>query len=202
MPPAAFLLMCIGSGLSTNCEAQDNPVVKVHAYEREVVGGIPGGPPGVGAPARQTRYFIYLETNPKVQFTVDGVWMGGKVLHGRNVDQESAGAVRVSGEAGAGGEEHRGSCDVQYGHGNRGQGSGAGQDTRQQRSQGAWPNQAVVQLSYLGKSVLFPVNKFEKRDPLFSAVNEREPPGRRLHARTRRCRHPHGCSVFCHNPRP
>jgi hypothetical protein len=28
-------------------------------------------------------------------------------------------------------------------------------------------SQAAVQLSYLGKSVLIPVNKFEKRDPLY-----------------------------------
>jgi hypothetical protein len=42
------------------------------------VGGIPGGPPGIGAPARQTKHFIYLETSPAAPFAVEGVWMAGK----------------------------------------------------------------------------------------------------------------------------
>ena len=73
---AALLLTCFF--LSSTCEAQVNPAVKTHAYEMDVIGGIPGGPPGVGAPARQTRHVIFLETAPSAQFSVEGVWMNGK----------------------------------------------------------------------------------------------------------------------------
>jgi hypothetical protein len=70
----ALFLMFVGTTMSGNCEAQ-TLAVKVHAYERDIIGGIPGGPPGVGAAARQPGYFIYLETPPKTQVEIEGIWM-------------------------------------------------------------------------------------------------------------------------------
>jgi hypothetical protein len=75
---STLLLLSFATVMSSNCEAQNNPVVKVHAYQREVVGGIPGGPPDVGAPAKQTQYLIYLEAAPNTGLTVEGVWMDGR----------------------------------------------------------------------------------------------------------------------------
>ena len=75
---SSLLFLSIATVMSSNCEAQNSPVLKVHAYQREIVGGIPGGPPGVGAPATQTQYLIYLESGPKTDLTVEGVWMDGQ----------------------------------------------------------------------------------------------------------------------------
>jgi len=73
------LMVCLVIGASSTCEAQrSSPVMKTYAYEREVVGGIPGGPPGVGASSRQTSYVIYVETPPKTDAVVEGVWMQGQ----------------------------------------------------------------------------------------------------------------------------
>ena len=74
----ALLLMFVASGISGNCEAQNgSPILKVYADEREIVAGIPGRPPGVGAAPRQPGYFVYLETPLKADVVVEGVWMNG-----------------------------------------------------------------------------------------------------------------------------
>jgi len=76
----ALVVMSLATGLGVNCEqpASGTPV-KVHAYERQVIGGIPGGAPGRGGPAssEQLQYLIYLETPPDAAITVDGVWIKG-----------------------------------------------------------------------------------------------------------------------------
>jgi hypothetical protein len=70
--------MSFAVGFGPNCESQTvDPAVKVHAYEREVVGGIPGGPPGGGSGPARMRYVIFLETPPGAAFAVDGVWIKG-----------------------------------------------------------------------------------------------------------------------------
>jgi hypothetical protein len=166
MTQTALLLLFTVMGLS-NCEAQDSPAVKVHAYEREVVGGIPSGPPGVGAPARQTRYFIYLETAPKAQFTVDGVWMGGK-YHTVETAVKKA-PVRFESPVKLAQEEKNVAVPatsntvteivVKDPVPDKTPDSNAAKILAQ--------NQAAVQLNYQGKLVLVPVDKFEKREPLY-----------------------------------
>jgi hypothetical protein len=167
MPPTAFLLMCIVTGLGSNCEAQNSPVVKVHAYERDVVGGIPGGPPGVGAPARQTRYFIYLETPPTAQFAVEGVWMGGKYYAVETTVKKAP--IRFESPVTLAQEERNIAVPATANTVTeivvKDPVPGKTPDSDATKILGE--NQAAVQLSYLGKSVLVPVKKFEKRDPLY-----------------------------------
>jgi hypothetical protein len=166
-PLTAFLLMCMVSGLSSNCEAQSNPVVKVHAYARDVVGGIPAGPRGEGAPARQTRYFIYLETPPKTQFTVEGVWMGGKYYTVETTVRKAP--IRFESPVKLEQEERSVAVPATVNTVTevvvKDPVPGKTADTSGTKVLGQ--SQAAVQLNYLGKSVLVPVTKFEKRDPLF-----------------------------------
>jgi hypothetical protein len=166
-PGMAFLLMCIVTGLGSNCEGQDSPAVKVYAYERDIVGGIPDGPPGVGAPARQIRYFIYLETPPEAQFAVEGVWMGGKHYEVETTVKKAP--VRFESPVTLAQQE-----------GNIAVPATPNKITEivvKDLVPGKTPDdnvstilrqsQAAVQLSYLGKSVLVPVDRFEKRDPIY-----------------------------------
>ena len=76
-----LLMACLVIGASSTCEAQrSSPVMKTYAYEREVVGGIPGGgPPGVRRESKQTHYVIYIETPPHSTAVVEGVWMNGQL---------------------------------------------------------------------------------------------------------------------------
>jgi hypothetical protein len=79
-----LLMACLVIGASSTCEAQrSSPVMKTYAYEREVVGGIPGGggPPGASPEARRTNYVIYIETPPHTNAVVEGVWMNGQFHH-------------------------------------------------------------------------------------------------------------------------
>jgi hypothetical protein len=169
VPRTALLLMCVGTGLSSTCEAQNTPVVKVHAYEREVVGGIPGGPPGVGAPARQTRYFIYLETSPGAKFDVEGVWMDGR-FHAVETAVKST-PVRFESPVVPEGKDAgkliavpktaNTVTEIVVKDQVPGKTPDAGTAKMLRRSQDA------VQLTYQGKSVLVPVARFEKRGPLY-----------------------------------
>lgn len=167
MPRTAFLLICMVTGLSSNCEAQSNPAVKVHAYERDVIGGIPAGPAGIGAPPRQTRYFIYLETPPEARFAVEGVWMAGRFHAVETAIKPSP--VRFESPVKLAQEERNVAVPatantvteivVKDPVGGKTPDSNAARILAD--------NQAAVQLTYQGKPVLVPIAKFEKRPPLF-----------------------------------
>lgn len=164
----ALLATCVATGFSSNCEAQTNsPVVKTYAYEREVVGGIPGGPPGVGAPPRQLRYFIYLETVPKAEFTVEGAWMKGK-FHAVDTEVKKAPITFESPVKLA--QEERNiavpattntvtEITVKDPLPDRAPDSGVSTLLRE--------NEAVLLLRHGGKPVFVPIKKFERRDPLY-----------------------------------
>jgi hypothetical protein len=163
----AFLAMGIVSGLGGYCEGQTSPVIKVHAYQRDVVAGIPGGPPGVGAPARQPRYFIYLETSPDSEFAVDGVWVGGEL---RTVDTsikkppvrfETAVKLADDSRTIAVPATNNKVTEIVVKDAVPGKTPDTNVTTMLR------DNQAVVQLRYLDKPMLIPVAKFEKRDPLY-----------------------------------
>jgi hypothetical protein len=170
-----ILVMSIVIGASSNCEAQSgsretqsgSPVVKVYAYEREVVGGIPGGPPGVGAAPRQKRYFIYLETSPKAEFAVETVWM-----------KEQAYAVETSVKT----TPVRFDSPVKLAQDEKSVAVPATSNTvteiavkdpvpgkapDKEASSILRENAAAVQLRYAGKSLLVPIKKFEPRDPIY-----------------------------------
>ncbi len=141
--------------------------MKVHAYERDVVGAIPVGPPGVGAPARQTRYFIYLETRPKAQFAVEGVWIGGQyhavetTVRKAPVEFESPVKLAQPEKNLAVPATDNTVTEIVV----KDPVPGKTPDSNAARVLGE--NKAAVQLSYLGKSVLVPVSKFEKGSPLY-----------------------------------
>jgi hypothetical protein len=165
-----LLLMCVATGWSSNCEAQNSPAVpavKVHAYEHEVVGGIPGGPPGVGAPTRQTRYLIYLETPPAAQFAVEGVWMTGKYYAVETAVKKAP--IRFESPVKLAQEDRNIAVPATANTVTeivlKDPVPGKTPDSHVTKLLGE--SQAAVQLSYLGKSVLVPVNKFEKRDPVY-----------------------------------
>jgi hypothetical protein len=167
MPRTALLLMCIVTGLGSNCEAQNSPVLKVYAYERDVVGGIPGGPAGVGAPARQTRYFIYLETPANAEFAVEGVWMDAKYHAVETMVKKTP--IRFESPVKLAQEERNIAVPATTNKVTeivvKDPVPSKTPDSNVTKILGE--NQATVQLSYLGKSVLVPVNRFEKRDPLY-----------------------------------
>ena len=166
-PRSVFLLLCMVTGLSINCEAQNTPVVKVHAYERDVVGGIPGGARGAGALARPTRYLIYLETDPKARFAIEGVWMDGKYYavetSVRKTPIRFESPVQLADDSKSIAVPATANTVTEIVVKDVVPGKTPDSDAARILGQG----QAAVQLSYLGKSVLVPVTRFEKRDPLY-----------------------------------
>jgi hypothetical protein len=167
-PHTAFLLMVIAMGMSGNCEAQSgNPVLKVYAYEREIVGGIPGGPPGVGAPPRQTGYFIYLETPPKAELTVEGVWMKGG-FHAVDVEARKA-PVKLESPVTLAQDDKSIAVPATANKVTEivVKDPVPGRTPDAHASKALAGNAAAVQLRYAGKAVLVPIKQFERRDPLF-----------------------------------
>ena len=166
----AFLLSiatALSGLMSSNCEAQNSPVVKVHAYQREVVGGIPGGPPGVGAPAKQTEYLIYLETAPKAEFTVEGVWKDGQ-FHTVETAVKKApvrfeSPVRLADESRSIAVPATTNTVTEIVV--RDAVPGRQADATAAKMLGT--SQAVVVLRHQGQPVLVAVEKFDRRDPLY-----------------------------------
>src|SRR5688572_2021532 len=80
--------LCMILGFMQCTEAQvKSPVVKVHAFRREVV---PGARMEEGVTREKNyRYFLYLEAKPGASFTVKDVWLNG-------VKQQFKPAVRKS----------------------------------------------------------------------------------------------------------
>ena len=140
--------------------------MKVHAYEREVVGGIPDGPPGVGAPARQTKYFIYLETTSNADFAIEGVWMNGQYFAVDTAVRPTP--IRFESPVKLAQEEKVAVPATK---------NTVSEVVVGTRIPGRTPdsavakvlagNKAAVQVAYRGKSVLVPVPKFEKGSPLY-----------------------------------
>ena len=167
-PCLLLSLAAVLSGvMSSNCEAQNGPVVKVHAYQREVVGGIPGGPPGAGPGAKQTQYLIYLETAPKAEFTVEGVWKDGQ-FHAvetavRQAPVRFESPVKLADETRSIAVPATGNTVTEIVV--KDPVPGRQPDSRAAQILGA--SQAAVLLRHQGQPVLVPVDKFERRDPLY-----------------------------------
>jgi hypothetical protein len=139
----------------------------VFAYEREVVGGIPGGPPGVGAVPRQKRYFIYLETPPNAEFVVETVWMQGQAYAVETAVKTAP--VRFDSPVKLAQDEKSIAVPpttnkvteivVKDPLPGKTPDKEAGSLLRE--------NAAAVQLSYAGKPLFVPIKKFEPRDPIY-----------------------------------
>ena len=162
---AALLLTCFF--LSSTCEAQVNPAVKTHAYEMDVIGGIPGGPPGVGAPARQTRHVIFLETAPSAHFSVEGVWMNGKFHSVETATKQPP--VRFDSPVKLAQDDKNVAVPATTNTVTEIVVKDPAQDKTPDAATARMlgEHQAVVQLNYQGKPVLVPIKKFEKRDPIY-----------------------------------
>jgi hypothetical protein len=163
---ATLLLICLFTGLSSKCEAQAFPTVKIYAYQRDVVGGIPVGPPGIGASPRQ-HYVIYLETPSTAKFTVEGVWMNRK-YHAvetaiRKTPIRFESPVKLADDTKSVAVPSTTNTVTEI----------VVKEPLPDKTPDATAarmleeNQAAVQVNYQGKSVLVPVNTFEKRDPLY-----------------------------------
>lgn len=153
--------------MSSNCEAQNSPVVKVHAYQREVVGGIPGGPPGAGAGAKQTQYLIYLETAPNARITVEGVWKDGQ-FHAvetavRQAPVRFESPVKLADDSKSIAVPATGNTVTEIVV--KDPVPGRQPDSGAAKILGT--SQAAVLLRHQGQPVLVPVEKFERRDPLY-----------------------------------
>jgi hypothetical protein len=167
-PRKVLLLMFIAMGMSGNCEAQSgSPVLKVYAYEREIVGGIPGGPPGVGAPPRQPGYFVYLETPPKADLVVEGVWMKD-AFHAVDTEVKKApvkfeSPVVLAQDAKSIAVPATANRVTEIVVKDPVPGRTPDADARKVLV----GNAAAVQLRSAGKTVLVPIKQFERRDPLY-----------------------------------
>lgn len=172
---APFLLLSLAAALSgmmsSNCEAQNGPVVKVHAYQREVVGGIPGGTPGgapgAGAAAKVIQYLIYLETAPNARFTVEGVWKDGQ-FHAvetavRQAPVRFESPVKLADESRSIAVPATGNTVTEIVV--KEPVPGRQPDSRAAQVLGT--SQAAVLLRHQGQPLLVPVDKFERRDPLY-----------------------------------
>jgi hypothetical protein len=164
----ATLLTCALGGASNHCEAQvPNPTVRVYAYESEIVGGIPSGRPGPGPAAPQTRRLIFLETPPKAQLVVEGVWIDDQYFSTEAVVMDSP--VRFE-------------SPVVLAHEARNIAVPATTNTvtqilMKQPLVGKRPdedarkilrdNAAAVQLSISGKALLVPIKRFDRRSPVY-----------------------------------
>jgi hypothetical protein len=161
----AIALMTLAAGFNVNCEAQDSATpVKVHAYEREVIGGIPGGGPGGPRPVR---YLIYLETPPGGRVAVDGVWIKGTYYSVETAPKtapvrfESPVALADESKNFAVPPTTNAVTEVVP------KTPVAGKTPDANTSAVLRDNEGALQLTYAGKTTLVPIKKFERRDPLY-----------------------------------
>ena len=166
MSRTAVLVMFIAAAMSGHCEAQTG-AMKVHAYERDVVGGIPGGPPGVGAPERQPGYFIYLETPPKAQVTIEGVWMKSGF---HSVDTEVKPSpvrfespVKLADDSKSIAVPKTANTVTEIVVKDPVPGKSIDAEASKALAEGT----AALQLRVGGKTVYLPIKQFERRDPLY-----------------------------------
>jgi hypothetical protein len=143
-----------------------NPIVKVHAYQREVVRGAPSAPPTKDAAPPRWQYSIYLETNPASKIEVVGVWMDGK---GHSADT-AVKPTPVKFDNPVVYEQEERNIAVPK-TGNRVTeiivGPPTGKEADKAVAQQLKGNAAVVELTSGGKTIRVPVKTFQKRDPVY-----------------------------------
>jgi hypothetical protein len=148
-------------------QTRQSPIVKVHAYQRETVPGVPGLPQTKGAVSPQRQYSIYLETNPASKFEVVGVWMNGK----RHSVDSMVKPSPVRFESPVVFEQEERNIAVPK-TGNQVTEIIVGSPTPGKEVDKAVAprlkeNAAVVELTSGGKTIWVPVKTFQKRDPVY-----------------------------------
>ena len=158
-------LMSLTAGFSVNCEPQDSATpVKVHAYQREVIGGIPGGGPGGPQPVR---YLIYLEAPPGGKVAVDGVWIKGTYYSVETAPKtapvkfESPVVLADDSQNYAVPPTTNAVMEVVP------KTPVARSSPDPNASNALRDNEGAVQLTYAGKATIVPIKKFERKDPLY-----------------------------------
>ena len=157
------------AGFTVNCEPQPSDLaVKVHAYEREVIGGIPGGGPG-GNPAapRPMRYLIYLETPAGVKVTVDGVWIKGTYYSVETAPKQPP--VKFESPVVLADESKNFAVPPTTNAVTEVIAKTPATDRTPDANIAAAlrGNEGVLQLTHAGKATLVPIKKFERKDPLY-----------------------------------
>ncbi len=160
--------MCFLSIIVATCDGESgSPVVKVHAYQRETVSGVPGLPQGKGAHSGQNTYSIYLETNPASEFEVVGVWMNGTEYSAKSVVTPSP--VRFDNPVVFEQEERNLAVPKTGNQVTEIIVKTAMRDKAVEEAvaQLMKKDEAVVELTSRGKTIWVPVKAFQKRDPVF-----------------------------------
>jgi hypothetical protein len=160
-------LVCFLSVVAACDEGSASPIVKVHAYERDIVQGVPGLPPAKSAESGHKQYTVYLETNPASKFEVVGVWMNGTEYSVKSMVKPSP--VRFDNPV-VFEQEERNIAVPKTGN----QVTEiilktpmVGKVPDQTIGQLLKENKAVVALTSGGKRIWVPVKAFQKRDPVF-----------------------------------
>jgi hypothetical protein len=159
-----YLLICVVLAFVHCAEAQvKSPVVKVHAFRREIV---PGAKMEDDSNREKTyRYFLYLETKTGASYTVKDVWVNG-------VKQQFTTAVRKSPVK----MEH----PVIYSEQEKNIAvpatknkitevliEGDKENKRDESNSTAINNAALVRIVYQGKSFQVSIKAFKEREPMF-----------------------------------
>jgi ribosomal protein L25 (general stress protein Ctc) len=148
-------------------QTRQSPILKVHAYQREAVPGVPGLPQTKGAAFPERQYSIYLETNPASTFEVVGVWMDGKRHSVDSLVKPSP--VKFDNPVVFEQEERNIAVPKT---GNQVTEIVVGTPTPSKAvdkavAQLLKENAAVVELASGGKTIWVPVKTFQKRDPVY-----------------------------------
>jgi hypothetical protein len=163
----AVVLMSLAAGFNVNCEPQKQdgaPSVKVYAYQRDVIGGIPGGGPGGPRPIR---YLIYLETPRDATVAVEGVWIKGAYYSVETaaktapVKFESPVVLADESKNFAVPPTTNAVTEVVATSAVAGKTPDAATSTALRENEGA------LQMTYSGRATLVPIKKFERKDPLY-----------------------------------
>jgi hypothetical protein len=158
-------VMCLLSGIVANSDGESSsPVVKIHAYQRETVPGVPGLPHRKRA---ESQYSIYLESKPASKFEVVGVWMNGTEYSVKSVVKPSP--VRFENPVTFEQEERNIAVPKTENHVTEivVKTPMPGKALDKTVAQLLKENKAVVELTSVGKKIWVPVKAFQKRDPLF-----------------------------------
>jgi hypothetical protein len=158
-------VMCLLSGIVANFDGESSsPVVKIHAYQRDTVPGVPGLP---DRKRTESQYSIYLESKAASKFEVVGVWMHGMEYSVTSLVKPSP--VRFDNPV-VFEQEERNVAVPKTGHQVTEiivKTPTPGKAIDKTVAHLLKDNKAVVELKSVGKTIWVPVKVFQKRDPLF-----------------------------------
>jgi hypothetical protein len=162
------VFMSLAAGFNA-CEPQTGePAMKVHAYEREVIGGIPGGGPG-GSPTspRPIRYLVYLETPRDTKVAVEGIWVKGTFYSVETATKQAP--VKFDSPVVLADESRNYAVPPTANAVTEivAKTPVAGKLPDSNTNNTLRGNEGVLELTYAGKTTLIPIKTFERRDPIY-----------------------------------